>query len=182
MDAHAHAQFAKDGVYHLHQLQFVNLGTAADDVYIALVELTVAAFLGTVGPPDRLDLEALEGEGDLALVLYHVTGERHGEVVSEALFAHLRGQGLVKVHAAEGVAGIEDAEQELVPFLAVLAQQGGKILLRRGLDFLIPVSTENAADGIEYIVATGHFFLAEIAGSLWDGRLLNGHLQKFFQS
>ena len=175
VDAHAHAQFGKDGVHHLHQLQFVHLASAADNVHVALVEFTVAAFLGTVGPPDGLDLEALEGEGNVALMLHHVPGEGDREVIAEAFFAHLGGEGLGEVHVGKGVPGIKDAEQQFVSFLPILAQQSGQVLHGRRLDFLIPIGEEDAADGAEYVVAAGHLLLAEVPRSLWNGRFLDGH-------
>ena len=64
----------------------------------------------------------LKGEGDIVLVLYHVTGERHREVIAQALLAHLGGERLVKVHIGKGIAGVEDAEKEFVSFLSVRGQ------------------------------------------------------------
>ena len=96
-------------VHDLHQFQLIDLGLGADHVHVALVELAVAALLGTVRPPDRLDLEPLEGERNLVLVLDHVAGERDGEVVPQAFLG--RKVGLL--------AGVLDAEQELVALVAV---------------------------------------------------------------
>ena len=52
----------------------------ADDVDVGLGELAVAALLRPLAAPRRLDLVAPERELELAGVLEHVAGERHGEV------------------------------------------------------------------------------------------------------
>ena len=149
-------------VHDLHQFQLIDLGLGADHVHVALVELAVAALLGTVRPPDRLDLEPLEGERNLVLVLDHVAGERDGEVVPQAFLG--RKVGLL--------AGVLDAEQELVALVAVFAQQGGEVLHCGGLDLLISVGPEHAPDGVEDIVPLGHLALAEVTGSFRYGRFL----------
>ena len=181
MDAHTHAQFAENGVHHLHQLQFIDLGAGADDIYVALVKLAVAALLGTVGPPDGLDLETLEREGDIVLVLHHIAGERHGEVITKAFLANLGYQGFIGIHAGHKVARVQDAEQKFVAFFAVFAQQRRKVLHGGRFYLLIAVGTENAADGVEDIIAVGHFLLAEVARAFRDTGLLDGHKANFLQ-
>lgn len=72
----------------LYEFHFAQQRSGADDIHVALVKLPVAAFLRTVGPPDRLYLVAFEREGDFALVLHHITGKRHRQVVTQSLFAN----------------------------------------------------------------------------------------------
>ena len=77
LDDDVDAEFLEDFGGDLHQFGLVEQGVGADDVGVALVELAVAAFLGTVGAPHGLHLVPLEREGDLALVLDHIAGEWH---------------------------------------------------------------------------------------------------------
>ncbi len=89
---HGDAELGEYLVGDLNQLCLVDERGAADDVGVALVEFTVAAFLRAVGAPDGLHLVTLERECDLVLVLHHKTGEGHREVVAQALLAELGGQ------------------------------------------------------------------------------------------
>ena len=162
LQEHTHVQLGEHPVHDLDEFQFIDLGRGADDIHVALVELAVAALLGTVGPPDRLDLETLEREGYLVLVLDHEPGEGNREVVPQALLGR---QGRL-------LAGVLDAEQELVALVAVLSEQGGEVLHRRRVDLLVAEGAENAPHGVEDIVALGHLALAEVTGPLGDGRFL----------
>ena len=69
-------------VHNLDKFQLIDLGLGSDDIHIALVELTVAALLRAVSPPDRLDLETLEREGKLILMLDDIPCERHCQVIT----------------------------------------------------------------------------------------------------
>jgi hypothetical protein len=80
--------------------------------------------LGTIRSPNRLDLVALEGEGNIVLMLDDVAGKRDSEVIPETFFADLRGERLFKIGTCKSVPGIEDAEQEFVTLLTVFAKQG----------------------------------------------------------
>jgi hypothetical protein len=74
---------------------------AADDVDVGLGELAVAALLRPLAAPHLLDLVAAEGELELAGVLQHVAGERHGQVEVQAEPASGPGRGaLVRRPAA----------------------------------------------------------------------------------
>ena len=86
-------------VDNLDQFKLIQLGSTADDIHIALVELTVASLLRTVGAPYRLNLVTLEREGDFILVLNDIAGERNSEVIPQALLADLHGQSLAVVGA-----------------------------------------------------------------------------------
>ena len=92
MDGHADAQGAEDGVNHLHEVNLTKQGVGTDDVGIALVELAIASALGTVGAPDGLHLETLEGESYLVAVHDDIAGKGHGEVIAKPLLAELRGK------------------------------------------------------------------------------------------
>ena len=58
-------------------------GAVADDVDVRLIELPEAAPLGPLSPVDLADLEATEGEGELAVVQRHILGQGDGEVKAE---------------------------------------------------------------------------------------------------
>ena len=160
---HAHVQQGEHPVHHLHQFQFVHLRAAADDIHIALIELAVASFLRTVGPPDRLDLETLEREGYLAAMLHHIPGERNGQVIAKSLFGSQR-----RLFTA-----VLDAEEKFVTFLAILSQQGGQVFHGRRLDLRIAKGAENAFDGIENIIPFGHVLLAEVSCAFRNRRSLH---------
>ncbi len=55
----------------------------ADDVDVRLIELPEAAPLGPLSPVDLADLEAAEGEGELAVVQGHILGQGDGQVKAE---------------------------------------------------------------------------------------------------
>ena len=95
----------------MQQFHFVEQRVGANHVGIALVELTVATFLWSVGTPYRLNLEAAERELQFVAVLYHKACERHGKVVAQTLLANLCSQtraifGFDKlmIHSAQKVA------------------------------------------------------------------------------
>ena len=60
--AYPHVKQAEHLLHNLHQLQLAQLRTGAYGVNITLIKLAVATLLGTVGTPDRLNLETLERE------------------------------------------------------------------------------------------------------------------------
>ena len=89
--------------HHPHDLDVVveAEGVAPDDVDVGLGELAVAALLGPLAPPGRLDLVAPERELQLAGVLQDVAGEGHGQVEVQAQ-ARVR-VALGGLEAAQGV-------------------------------------------------------------------------------
>ena len=58
-------------------------GAVSDDVDVRLVELPEPATLSPLPPVDLADLEATEGEGELAVVQRHILGQGDGEVKAE---------------------------------------------------------------------------------------------------
>ena len=62
-----------------------------------MVELSITAFLRTVGAPYRLDLEPLERKGDLVLVLNYETRKWNCKVIAETFFADFERQCLAVV-------------------------------------------------------------------------------------
>ena len=93
LDGDANTEAGEDFVDNLHEFDLIEERIGADNVGIALVELAIAAFLRAIGTPNRLDLVALEGEGELFAVLHDETGEGHGEIVAKSLLAELGGEG-----------------------------------------------------------------------------------------
>jgi hypothetical protein len=63
------------------KLIFIQQGITADNINIALKEFAVPAFLGTIGPPHRLDLISFEGENDLITMLDDISGEGYCKVI-----------------------------------------------------------------------------------------------------
>ena len=76
----------ENGVNHLYQFNFVEQGITAYHIHIALVKLPVAAFLWSVGTPNRLHLVSFKREGDFIAVLHYKAGKRYREVVTQAFF------------------------------------------------------------------------------------------------
>ena len=164
---HSDIQQAENLIHYLHQFQLVQLGLGPYHVHVALVELAVAALLGTVRTPYRLDLETLEGEGNLVLMLHHEAGKGHCEVVAQALLG-----GLVGLFSA-----VLYAEQEFVALVAVFAEEGGESLHRGGFYLRISEGAENALDCIEKVIPLSHFLLREISHSLGDRRFVCHRMQ-----
>jgi hypothetical protein len=99
-----------------------------------VVELAEASAPGPVGAPDRLDLVAAEVPRQLG-VLGDEPRERDRQVVAQALLGELghgrraRGEG-----ALERLAAPQQAVDEPLALLAVLAEQRREVLDRRRLD------------------------------------------------
>ena len=123
-------QHIGNGIQHL---GFGNLRPGTGDVHVALVELPKSSLGRPVRTPHRLDLVTLEEAGQLVIVLRHHPRQRHSQIVPQS---QLRETGLLHFLLAQGacqfVAAVENAVQQLVAFVPVLAQQGSQILHRRG--------------------------------------------------
>ena len=184
LERHAYSEFLEDALNDAHQFDFGRQAAAADNVDVALVEFAVTALLWTVGTPYRLYLIALEREDDIVLVLHHVACERDRKVITQPLFADLCGQGARIVHVlgrnvGGAVARIENPEQQLVPLVAVLAQQRGEVLHGGRFERRESVGAEYAFDGIEDICAAHHLDRREVARPFWYRRFLNTHVYMF---
>ena len=153
----ADLQRRQGGVEHGQDLGVGRRVLGADQIGIALHELPVPAPLGTLAPPDRTDLVAAERELQLAVVLGHEPGQRHGEVEAHAhvpaalvgerehlavlLLAPLAGQHLQVLEGrggdgpeAERREGGPDAGQQGLPLLGHLGEQVPEPSQRAGLD------------------------------------------------
>ena len=85
-------------------------------------------------------------------MLHHVAGKRHRQVITQTFLRRKSGF----------FTAVLDTEEQFVAFLSVLAHQRREVLHRRRLDLLKSVQTEDTFDGIEDIIAAGHFQLPEI--------------------
>ena len=87
---------------------------AVDDVDVGLEELAVAPLLRPLAAPHLLDLVAAERELQLAGVLQHVAGERHGQVEVQARARRRRssvGVGLQPAQHVDLLGGLALAQQ-----------------------------------------------------------------------
>ena len=157
----------------LDQFHFVDQTPAADDVYVALIELPVTTFLRTVGPPYGLNLVTTERKGNLALVLHDIARKGYRQVVAQSLFADFRSQQVAflfvevsGVHPFEEVTGVEYLEEQLVSLVSVFAQQRGEVLHGGRFERRESVGAEYALDGIEDICAAHHLDRREVARAL----------------
>ena len=137
LEGHIDAEVTEDMFHNLGQLEFAQQTAGTYHVDVALVEFAVPAFLGPVGTPYGLYLIAAEREGQFALMLYHVAGQRYGKVVTQTLFADVCRKGVGRyarslytvgnsLHVIGGeptgkVARVENFEQQFVALFAVFA-------------------------------------------------------------
>ena len=174
-DADANAETSEHLIDNLHQFNFIQERVGADDIGVTLIELAVASLLRTVGTPNRLNLETLERHLEFIAVLHHIACERHGEVVAQALFAEACGEAggrvaaiVFSADAAAEIARVKNLEEQFVAFFSIFTHQRGEVLHGWCLDLAEAVEGIYFADGVEYIVALGHFNGAEVACSLWN--------------
>ena len=173
LQRHADIQRLEHPLDDLHQLHLAQQRPGADHIDIALVEFAIASLLRTVGPPYGLNLVTLERESDLVLVLHDVAGERDGQVVAQPLLAHLRGVTHLFVGQSGGVvARIQDLEKQFVSLVAVLAQQGGEVLHRGGLQRRESEGAEDRPNPVENVLATHHLQRGEVARTFGYGWFL----------
>ena len=144
----------------LYEFHLVYQRVVADDVGIALVELAVTSFLGTVGTPYGLYLVSLEREYQLFAVHDYITCERHGEVITESFLAELgcqlgciAAQQFLVGYLAEVVARVLYLEKKLVTLFAIFAHQCREVLHCGSLYLLEAEQVERFAYGVEYIVS-----------------------------
>ena len=167
-------------------LGFDHVRARADYVDVALKKLSVAPLARRVGAPYRLDLIALEHLRQLVLVRCVDARQRHRQVVAQteigqhrfgprsgcsaATVHEVRGIGDVRSGAAQAVherfASQQDLEQQLVAFIAILAEQGVEALEGRRLQRIEAVTFEYITDNRRDVAALAHVEGKEIARTL----------------
>ena len=90
LDAHTDAKTVIHLIHNLEQFYLADQGIRTYHVTVALIELTIASLLRTVGTPYRLNLITLKRETDLIAMLHNKTCKRNGQVVTQSLFTSLR--------------------------------------------------------------------------------------------
>ena len=167
------SKLAENPFHDLHKLHFVQQRARPDHIDVTLVKLAVTPFLGPVGPPDRLNLVTLERKDDFALMLHHITGQRHRQVVPQPFLANARGGAQCVVAQPGGIVPrIENFEQELVPFVAVFAQQRRKIFHCGRFERCEAEGAEHRTNGIEDIIAAHHLLGGKVARAFGYGGFL----------
>ncbi len=124
----------------VHRRQQLNLHRErrrANGVDIALIELAEPPARRTVRTPDRLYLVSLEKARQLVLILRNYARQRNSQVVPE---------GQIGLPPALVLAAPQNLEDQLVAFVAVLAQQRLDVLERRRLEWLEAVALVHLAD------------------------------------
>ena len=96
-------------------------------------------------------------------MLYHITGKRYGQVVTQSFltqtsrqFVRVRLAQFFRRYSGKKIAGVQYFEKQFVSLLAVFAHQRGEVLHGRRLDLLETIQSVNASDGVEYIIAFRH--------------------------
>ena len=92
LNLYADAEAREYLVNNLHQFHLVHQRITTHHICIALIELTIAAFLRAVSTPYGLNLITFEGQLQFLSVHHHITGKRHCQVIAQAFLAHLRCQ------------------------------------------------------------------------------------------
>ena len=112
-------------------------------------------------------------------MLHHIACEGYGQIVAQPFLANFGRKrvaiplvGLFGRNATEEVARVEDFEQQLVSFVAVLAQQRGEVFHRRGFERLESAGAEYAFYRVENVSAFDHLFGTEVACSFGNGWFL----------
>ena len=139
------AQAKEHLVDDLQKFHFIEKGWTSDHIHITLEKFPVAAFLRTVGTPNRLDLVAFKGKNQFVLMLHHETGKGNSEIVAETFFRDMSCErckirdagcsGLNRVpcilhpasrilHPIQVISRIQNLEQEPVTFFPVFSHQG----------------------------------------------------------
>ena len=118
-------------------------------------------------------------------MLHHITGEWHGEVITQPFlteFARQLGgiatEQLLVSEPAEVVARVLDLEKELVALLSIFAHERGEILHRRCLYLLKTIQGIHLTDGVEDIIALVHLLCGEVTCTFRNCRFLC-HNQSF---
>ena len=107
-----------------------------------------------------------------------ITRERNGEIIAQALLADSLDESLV-IHAGatdiasypllqgrKRLSGIDDSKKQLITLVSIFPKERLEGFHGRSLDLSIAIGLVDFPDGVENIIALGHFFLAEIPGPL----------------
>ena len=125
-----------------------------DGVDVALVELAEPSARGSIRAPHGLNLVALEESRQLVLILRHHPRQRHRQIVSQ------RQVGLAGPFV---LASLEDLENQLVAFVAVLPEQRLDVLERRRLERLEAVPLVHLPDNPDDVLTSSDVVGQEIA-------------------
>jgi histidyl-tRNA synthetase len=181
-DANPDAQIVEHRIEQLQQFYLVEQGIAAHNIGVALKKFPVTPFLGTISPPNRLNLVTFERKDNFVAVHHNVAGKRHCQVVTQSLLRNKPGQPagfsaqqFLVAEFAGKVARIQNLEQQFIALVPVFAHQRGQLLQGRSFDGLKAVAFESGTYGVENIIAFGCLLGCKIAGTLGDGRFLNSH-------
>src|SRR5262249_10937966 len=140
----------------------------SERIDIALIELTEAPARRTIGTPDRLNLIALEETRYLRLMMRDNARQRHGQVVAQCE---------VGLPARLVLAALQDLENELIAFLAILAEQCLEIFDSRRLQGLEPVALVHTSDHPDDEFASADVVGQKVAHP--PRRLSSAHLDPF---
>src|SRR5439155_21843529 len=115
-----------------------------DRVDIALKELPETAFCQSIGAPDRLNLIAFEKLRELVLILRDDARQRNRQVISkrELRFA-----------ACFMFASLQNLEDQLVAFVAVLSRKRLDILERRRFNRFETVALVHVTDHTNHVLS-----------------------------
>ena len=130
----------------------------ANNIGIHLPKFAITSPLWPLAAEDRRDVIALEGEGDLALMLRDHARQRHRQVI-----AHRQGLAFA--------AAVPRCVDELLGILAIIAEERRVPLQHGGGERLIAVALEDLGDGVQHGVAPQHRLGQKIAKSLRIPRL-----------
>ena len=172
LDTNTDAEAGKYRIDNLHQLHLIQQGITAYHIGIALIELTIASFLRTVGAPHGLYLITFERKSYFIAVHHHVAGKRYCKVIAQTFLAKLAGksrsitaQQFFIRKSGKVITGILYLEQKLVAFLTILPHQGRKHFHRGRFYLLEAIEVIHLTNRIEYIVTLRHFYGREVTGS-----------------
>jgi len=168
-----------------HEFQFAQDSSRTDDVGIALHKFLVPAFAGSVSPPDGLHLITLERHGNLVPVHGHKAGKGHSEIIPQRLLADLKAQRFavsgvqgVVLSLAQKVPVVQDFENQLIAFLAILPRQGRQGLHRRRFDGLKTAPFEGGTKGGENPLTARHHLWGKVTRAFWNAGLAHAESTK----
>src|SRR5437763_8488541 len=129
------------------QFRLYDHRTRAEYIDVALVELPKAPARGTIGAPNGLNLIAFEKLRQIVLILRDDARERNSQIVAQ------REIGLAGLFV---LAALENFEDELIAFFAVLTHQGLDIFDRGSFQRLEAVTLVHLFNNANHILALAH--------------------------